>query len=114
VPVARRAGRRHTPPIAFRSSCNGNAGRAHNEGGVRLLAPPRRPLPPYAGSVPGPQELPKAEVARILRSVGFSTETIAEILAPLMDPVDYARDGEYLLQHGVTHDKLISAMGGSP
>ena len=53
-------------------------------------------------------------MARILRSAGFSTETIAEILAPLMDPIDYARDGEYLLHHGVTRDKLISTMGGSP
>jgi hypothetical protein len=53
-------------------------------------------------------------VAKVLRVAGFSAETIAEILAPLGDPVDYLRDGEYLLRYGVTRDQLISAMGGSP
>lgn len=62
----------------------------------------------------GPHELPKAEVTRLLRAVGFPPERIGEILRPLPDPVDYVRDGEYLLKHGVTRDQLISAMGGSP
>jgi hypothetical protein len=62
----------------------------------------------------GPQALAKSEVARVLRAAGFSAESIAEILAPLNDPVEYVRDGEYLLRYGVTRDQLISAMGGSP
>jgi hypothetical protein len=39
----------------------------------------------------------------------------AEALAPVLpDVVDLDRDGELLARHGVSHDDLISRLGGSP
>jgi hypothetical protein len=32
----------------------------------------------------------------------------------LEDPIDLRRDGEFLLRHGITRDRLISMIGGSP
>ena len=58
--------------------------------------------------------LARAEVLRILRQVGLSQETIAEIAARLPDPVDLHEAAELLQAYGLTRDALISRMGGSP
>jgi hypothetical protein len=62
----------------------------------------------------GTQKMSKAEAAKVLREVGLTATTIKEILDPLPEPLDLDRDGDHLLRHGVTRDRLINRMGGSP
>jgi hypothetical protein len=42
------------------------------------------------------------------------TEFRKVVLRGLPDPVDFGRDGEARLKRGVSLDRLISAVGGSP
>lgn len=57
-------------------------------------------------------QIAREEVLRVLRRAGM-TES-AEALAPVLpEIVDLDRDGELLARHGVTHDDLISRLGGS-
>lgn len=58
--------------------------------------------------------LAKKRVIDLLRRAGIPDETLRVIDAELPDPVDVDKDGYILLRHGVTHDALISALGGSP
>ena len=50
----------------------------------------------------------------ILRRPGISPAAIEAIDREVGDPVHSERDGAILANHGVTHDLLISRMGGSP
>jgi hypothetical protein len=59
-------------------------------------------------------EFSKKDVLEVLRRVGAADETVKEIDEDLEDPIDLSRDGEFLLRHGITRDRLISVMGGSP
>ena len=61
-----------------------------------------------------PNALPKREFLQILRRNGVSEKTVQEIADNLADPVDLDRDGEFLLQRGITRGSLINRMGGSP
>jgi hypothetical protein len=36
------------------------------------------------------------------------------VFRDLPDPIDFDRDGEALLNRGISLDRLIDAMGGSP
>jgi hypothetical protein len=56
----------------------------------------------------------KAEGARVLRRLGFTTGQIDELFSELDDPIDVDRDGEVLQRHGITRGHLIDDMGGSP
>ena len=56
----------------------------------------------------------KAEAVRVLRRAGYSTETIQEIDDQLADPIDLDRDAPTLLRYGITRERLMDAMGGSP
>jgi hypothetical protein len=69
-------------------------------------------------STPGggwpPTTISKAEGARVLRRLGFTTPQIDELFAQLDDPIDVDRDGALLQRHGITRGHLVDDMGGSP
>jgi CBS-domain-containing membrane protein len=55
-----------------------------------------------------------AEVARILRRVGYTQEQIDDVLRDFPDPLDLDRSREDFLKHGISLGALIDQMGGSP
>ncbi len=59
------------------------------------------------------RQLPRAQVLGILRRAGMA-EAADELAPVLPETVDLDRDSELLARHGVSHDDLISRMGGSP
>jgi hypothetical protein len=59
-------------------------------------------------------KLPKKEFLLVLRRAGIPEETIKAADEQLHDPVDQARDGIFLVTHGLDRDQLVSRMGGSP
>jgi hypothetical protein len=54
----------------------------------------------------------RQNVVDILRKTGFN-EAADEAERVLPDSVDFDQVAEWAQQHGITHDMLISAMGGS-
>jgi hypothetical protein len=69
----------------------------------------------YAHLVSGePHVRRKADVLAVLRRAGFSEQTVEALDAELKDPVDVDRDANVLLRHGITLDRLIDRLGGSP
>jgi hypothetical protein len=56
----------------------------------------------------------KDAVIGALRRAGVAPESIAVLQRRLPDPVDLDRDGELLLAHGITIDRVIDRLGGSP
>jgi hypothetical protein len=57
---------------------------------------------------------PKPGVLAALRRAGIPEQTVQALDAALKDPVDLRRDGNLLTHHGITLDRLIDRMGGSP
>jgi hypothetical protein len=55
-----------------------------------------------------------AEFCKVLRRAGYPTPHVQSVLRDLADPIDFDRDGEALLSMGISLDRLIDAMGGSP
>jgi hypothetical protein len=60
-----------------------------------------------------PWMIPRSQVLQVLRRVGYSEERIDEIKAELGDPVDL-EDETLLSRYGLTRDRLMDLMGGSP
>jgi hypothetical protein len=58
--------------------------------------------------------MPKAEAVRILRRAGVPPETIEALERELPDPVDPDRDAALLMRYGITRERLVDRMGGSP
>jgi hypothetical protein len=58
-------------------------------------------------------EFSKQHVIDILRRAGFA-EAADEALRALPDPVELEALAQWAQQYGITHDELISRMGGSP
>jgi hypothetical protein len=58
----------------------------------------------------------RAEFTRVLRRAGYSTTQVQAILRDLPDPIDFDRDRdrEILFRRGLSLNRLIDAMGGSP
>ena len=56
----------------------------------------------------------RGEFAWMLRRAGYSTTQAQSVLRGLPDPIDFDRDDQALFERGVTLDRLIDAMGGSP
>ena len=54
------------------------------------------------------------EFAGVLRRAGYSTTQVQSVLRSLPDPIDFDRDCEGLFRKGVSLDRLINSMGGSP
>ena len=55
-----------------------------------------------------------AEAEPILRRAGYSQERIEDVLSDFPDPIDTERDGEALFKLGISADRLMDRMGGSP
>jgi hypothetical protein len=55
----------------------------------------------------------KQDIADILRRCGY-WEVADEALRDLPDPVDLDQIEAWEAEHGITHDQLISQLGGSP
>jgi hypothetical protein len=60
-----------------------------------------------------PRQFSRQHVIDVLNRLGY-TELAEEASRVLPDPVDINQVEELGLQHGLTHDDLISRMGGSP
>jgi len=54
------------------------------------------------------------EAARVLRRAGYSDEFIQELLSQLPDPIDLERDQQILARYGISPERLMDRMGGSP
>ena len=52
--------------------------------------------------------------AEVLRRAGYSDEFIDEVLSRLPDPIDLHRDQEVLAGYGLSRERLMDRMGGSP
>jgi len=62
-----------------------------------------------------PATLRSHEHARqAFRRAGYSDEFISEVLSQLPDPFDLERDREVLGRYGLTTERLMDRMGGSP
>lgn len=54
--------------------------------------------------------LSHAEAAQTLRRAGYSQDQIEDVLQPLPDPIDTARDGEALQEQGLSAGILLERM----
>lgn len=54
------------------------------------------------------------EAAHVLRRAGYSDEFIREVLSQLPDPIDLRRDGPILARYGLSPERLMDRLGGSP
>ena len=54
------------------------------------------------------------EMARVMRRAGYSDEFISEVLSQLPDPIDLQRDQQILARFGLSPERLMERMGGSP
>jgi hypothetical protein len=57
---------------------------------------------------------PKTEVALLFHRAGLPPEQIDKILAQLPDPIDLERDQPILEKSGLSRERLMDMMGGSP
>jgi hypothetical protein len=60
-----------------------------------------------------PSQLSRQHVIDLLKRLGYA-ELAEEASRVLPDPVDINQVEELGFRHGLTHDELISRMGGSP
>jgi hypothetical protein len=75
---------------------------------------PQETTGPAQGSGTPPTTMSKAEAAKALRRLGFTTPQIDELFSQLSDPIDIERDGALLQEHGITRGHLVDDMGASP
>jgi hypothetical protein len=54
------------------------------------------------------------EFTRALRRAGYSDEFISDVLRQLPDPIDLERDQQILARYGLSPERLMDRMGGSP
>jgi hypothetical protein len=54
------------------------------------------------------------QVWRVLRRAGYPDEFIREVLSELPDPVDLRRDEHILGRYGLSAERLMESLGGSP
>ncbi|HTP18376.1 MAG TPA: hypothetical protein VMJ65_02155 [Solirubrobacteraceae bacterium] len=54
------------------------------------------------------------ELTRVLRRVRYSDEFISEVLSQLADPIDLRRDQRVLVRYGLSSERLMDRLGGSP
>jgi len=54
------------------------------------------------------------EFAPVLRRAGCSDEFISDVLSQLPDPIDLERDQQILARYGLSPERLMDRMGGSP
>ena len=51
---------------------------------------------------------------RVLRRAGYTDEFIREVLSELPDPIDLKRDEHILGRYGLSGERLMDRLGGSP
>jgi hypothetical protein len=56
----------------------------------------------------------RAELVQILRRAGYPVEVSDEIASRFPDPLDPDRESPLLQRYGVTRERLVDQMGGSP
>ena len=61
-----------------------------------------------------PRVRSKTDILAVLRRAGYSEQTVAGLDAELGDLVDVDRDANVFLRHGITLERVIDRMGGSP
>jgi hypothetical protein len=66
------------------------------------------------GPMNGRIKMPKAELTRVLERADLPDDLIAEVTGELPDLVDFDRDAAVLDRYGLTRDRLVDMMGGSP
>jgi hypothetical protein len=54
------------------------------------------------------------EFAQALRRAGYSDEFISDVLSQLPDPIDLERDQQILARYGLSPERLMDRIGGSP
>jgi hypothetical protein len=54
------------------------------------------------------------EMARVLRRAAYPDEFISQVLGQLPDPIDLQRDQQTLARHGLSSERLMDRLGGSP
>jgi hypothetical protein len=59
-------------------------------------------------------QMPKAELTRVLERADLPHDLIEEVTGELPDLVDFDRDAAVLDRHGLTRDRLVDLLGGSP
>jgi len=64
--------------------------------------------------IPGAARRSHEEFARALRRAGYSDEFISDVLSQLPDPIDLERDQQTLARYGLSPERLMDRMGGSP
>ena len=62
----------------------------------------------------GPTSRSHEQVSRVLRRAGYPDEFIREVLSELPDPIDLQRDEHILERYGLSRDRLMDRLGGSP
>jgi hypothetical protein len=66
------------------------------------------------GAMNGRIQMPKAELTRVLERADLPHDLIEEVTGELPDPVDLDRDAAVFDRYGLTRDRLVDLMGGSP
>ena len=54
------------------------------------------------------------EMARVMRRAGYSDGFISEVLSQLPDPFDLHHDQPILGRYGLSSERLMDRLGGSP
>jgi hypothetical protein len=54
------------------------------------------------------------EMARVMRRAGYRDEFISQVLGQLPDPIDLRRDQQSLGRYGLSSERLMDRLGGSP
>jgi len=62
----------------------------------------------------GPTSRSHEQVSRVLRRAGYPDEFIRKVLSELPDPIDLQRDEHILERYGLSRDRLMDRLGGSP
>jgi hypothetical protein len=62
----------------------------------------------------GPMTRSHEHVSQVLRRAGYSEEFIREVLSELPDPIDLRRDEHLLGRYGLSSERLMERLGGSP
>jgi hypothetical protein len=56
----------------------------------------------------------RKEATRVLRRVGYPEAFISDVLGQLPDPIDLQRDQQTLARYGLSGERLMDRLGGSP
>jgi len=54
------------------------------------------------------------QISKVLRRAGYSDEFIREVLGELPDPFDLQRHEHILGRYGLSSERLMESLGGSP